>query len=181
MGSVTFRPMGEGDLDLVGGWLLEPHVARWWLSGTTREAELETYRSRVASPTPTVMLTVLEDGVPIGWCQWYRWGDYPDEARATGADADEAGIDYAIGDPGRVGKGVGTRLVGALVAEVRRRLPGAGIVSDPAAANVASRRVLEKNGFALVGVRPIATEPVDDPMAVYRLPATGVGDPARRE
>jgi aminoglycoside 6'-N-acetyltransferase len=162
--------MHDRDLGLVGDWLLEPHVARWWLAGTTREAELETYRTRVTGePSATRMLMVLVGGRPVGWCQWYRWGDYPAEARATGARADEAGIDYAIGEPALTGRGVGTALVGALVAEVRGHVPGAGVVSDPAAANVASRRVLEKNGFALVAIRPVETEPVDEPMAIYRL------------
>ncbi len=29
---------------------------------------------------------------------------------------------------------------------------------------------LEKTGFELVAVRPVATEPSDQPMAIYRLP-----------
>jgi predicted acetyltransferase len=42
----------------------------------------------------------------------------------------------------------------------------------PDAANTASRRVLEKNGFELVEIRPVATEPSDAPIAIYRLAAT---------
>ena len=83
----------------------------------------------------------------------------------------EAGIDYAIGDPAQISRGVGTELIAALVAEVRRHHPGAGILADPDARNAASRRVLEKNGFGLVAVRPVASEPTGDPMAIYRLPA----------
>jgi hypothetical protein len=54
-----------------------------------------------------------------------------------------------------------------LTAEIRRPHPSAGILADPDAANTASRRVLEKNGFRLVAVKPVAT---DAPMAIYRLP-----------
>jgi RimJ/RimL family protein N-acetyltransferase len=43
-------------------------------------------------------------------------------------------------------------------------------LADPDAANTASRRVLEKNGFRLVAVKPVATEATDAPMAIYRLP-----------
>jgi len=89
---------------------------------------------------------------------------------ATDALAGEAGIDYAIGDPAHTGHGTGTELIAALVAEVRSHYPGAGILVDPDARNTASRRVLEKNGFRLVTVRPVATEPGSDPMAIYRLP-----------
>jgi RimJ/RimL family protein N-acetyltransferase len=80
--------------------------------------------------------------------------------------AGEAGIDYAIGDPAHTGHGTGTALIAALAAEVRRHHPGAGILVDPDARNTASRRVPEKNGFRLVAVRPVTTEP----MAIYRLP-----------
>jgi RimJ/RimL family protein N-acetyltransferase len=116
------------------------------------------------------MLTVVADGVPVGWCQWYRWADYPAEAAAVEAQPDEVGLDYAIGDPRAVGRGVGTRMVAALVAEARRQVGDVGVLVIPDAANVASRRVLEKNGFALVAVRPVVTEPSDNPMALYRLP-----------
>jgi hypothetical protein len=45
---------------------------------------------------------------------------------------------------------------GTLVTEIRRRHPGAGILTTPEAANTASRRVLERNGFDLesAGVSP---------------------------
>jgi len=62
-------------------------------------------------------------------------------------------------------------MVAALVAEVRRQHRGAGVLVDPDAANRASRRVLERNGFDLVAVRPVACEPTDNPMAIYRLRA----------
>jgi aminoglycoside 6'-N-acetyltransferase len=164
--------MTESDLPAIAAWLGLPHVARWWTAGTTAEAELAEYRQRVSdgADPATVMLMVLRDDVPVGWCQWYRWADYPAEAAEMGARDGEAGIDYAIGDPACIGRGLGTELIAALVAEVRRQHPGAGIMADPDAANTASRRVLEKNGFGLVAVRPVATEPGDAPMAIYRLP-----------
>jgi GNAT superfamily N-acetyltransferase len=85
----------------------------------------------------------------------------------------DCGIDYALSEPAVAGRGVGTELVAALVAEVLAHHPGAGILSDPQATNTASRRVLEKNGFVLVAERPVPSEPVAAPMAIYRLPAPG--------
>jgi RimJ/RimL family protein N-acetyltransferase len=164
--------MTPDDLPVVRGWLGLPHVARWWLPDTTAEAEIAEYRQRVAGPpSATILLMATWDDVPIGWCQWYRWADYPAEAAAMGARAGEIGIDYAIGDPAFVGRGVGTALIAALVAWVRQAYPGAGVLTDPDAANAASRRVLEKNGFTLVAVRQVETEPGDSPMAIYRLAA----------
>ena len=168
---LRLRPMASDDLASVRAWLDLTHVARWWLPETTAEAEIAEYRARLGSQSPaTTMLTVTWDDVPVGWCQWYRWADDPAEAAAMGALEGEAGIDYAIGDPAFNGRGVGTALIAALVARVRRSHPAAGVLTDPEAANTASRRVLEKNGFELVAVRPVAAEPHNRPMAIYRLP-----------
>jgi aminoglycoside 6'-N-acetyltransferase len=171
---IVLSPLTEDDVPRVAAWLQLPHVARWWLADTTAEEEIGKYRQRIgpeSKPTTRMLLVSLHDE-PIGWCQWYRWADYPAEAAAMEACDGEAGIDYAIGDPARIGHGAGTMLVAALAADVRRHHPGAGIVAGPDAANVASRRVLEKNDFYLVAERSVATEPTDRPIAIYRLPAT---------
>lgn len=163
--------MTEADLPAVEAWLRLPHVARWWTPDAPAEAETAKYRERICQGTRPAahMLTVTLDSTPVGWCQWYRWADYPADARAIGARDREIGIDYAIGDPAQVGRGTGTALIATLMAEISRRHPGAGILAAPDAANAASRRVLEKNGFQLVAVRPVATEATDAPMAIYRL------------
>jgi RimJ/RimL family protein N-acetyltransferase len=170
--------MTESDLPSVEAWLRLPHVARWWTPDTTAGAEIAKYRERVRQDQPaTHLLMVTQDGTPAGWCQWYRWADHPADAEAIGAREGEIGIDYAIGDPAQVGRGAGTTLIATLVTEIRRRHPGAGILADPDAANRASRRVLEKNGFHLVAVRPVATEASDAPMAIYRLPSAAAAPP----
>ena len=168
------RPMTEDDLPAVAAWLVLPHVARWWTPDTTAEEEIAKYRRRVSPQErpATSMLMVTWDGDCIGWCQWYRWADYPAEAAAMDARDGEVGIDYAIGDAAWTGRGAGTAMVAALVAEARRYCPGAGVLVVAAAANAASRRVLEKNGFGPVAVRPVATEPGHAPLAIYRLPAS---------
>lgn len=166
---LTFRSMREADLELVRIWLALPHVAAWYLTGSTLEQELDELRQCIAGEQPTYALVVLERGQPIGWCQWYMCGDYPDHAAGVGAEPGDIGVDFAIGDPARVGKGVGTSLIAALVAFVSERHPGAGFVADPEATNRASRRVLEKNGFELVREGTIASEPTAATMAIYRL------------
>ena len=173
--------MTEADLPAVRAWLLLPHVARWWTPDTTAEAEVAKYRERVRKDTKsaTHMLMITLDGTPVGWCQWYRWADYSAEAEAIGARDGEIGIDYAIGDPAQVGRGVGTMLIAALTTEVRRHHPGSGILTGPDAANAASRRVLEKNGFRLVAVRPVATEASDAPIAICRLSPAAPGQEFR--
>jgi len=70
-----------------------------------------------------------------------------------------------------VGRGVGTALITELVHLIRAHQPRVAVMADPDERNVASRRVLEKNGFELVAVKAIPSEPTDDPMAIYRLAA----------
>jgi aminoglycoside 6'-N-acetyltransferase len=168
---IELRPMTEADLRLVAGWLHEPHVARWWLQDETADEQLAVYRRVLTGELDdgTHLLIVVERGVAVGWCQWYRWDDTPDAARELATRPGELGIDYALGDPAATNRGLGTEMIAALVRELRRHHPGCGIVVEPEAANGASRAVLRRNGFELVDVRPLAFERNDRPMAIYRL------------
>ncbi|HJQ43287.1 MAG TPA: GNAT family N-acetyltransferase [Jatrophihabitantaceae bacterium] len=164
--AVALRPLVENDLPLVEAWLRQPHLARWWLTASTVDDEIADIRQYLDGE-PFEVLMVELDGVPIGWCQWYRWWDDPDEAAELGVGPDDVGIDYGIGEPDVIGRGIGTALIAALVAHVRRHTPAA-IVVEPDALNAASRRVLEKNGFELVDVRRLSFE-VEENNAIYRL------------
>ncbi len=167
---LQLRPMVIDDLPQIDAWLREPHVSRWFLQDSTLEQTLEKCRNGIDGVEPTHLLVVLEDEVAIGWCQWYRCSDHPDYEVGVGAATSDIGIDYAIGKPSAIGRGLGTQLITELVRWVREVHPGAGVIADPEAANVPSRRILEKNEFQLIDVRPVASEPSTKPMAIYRLP-----------
>jgi aminoglycoside 6'-N-acetyltransferase len=165
---VTLRPMVDSDLALIETWLGQPHVARRWPPNVVARVETDKYRARIAGQQPVTMLMVVDGGKPIGWCQWYRWDDHVADAAASGAEPHEIGIDYEIGDKNAVRRGVGTEMIRTLVEAVRKVVGPVGFLVAPEASNLASRRVLEKNGFELVGIRPIATEWTDAPMAIHR-------------
>lgn len=165
---LTLRPMIEDDLALVRRWLGEPHVARWWPEPA--ETELRGYARCLAGDEPTFLEIVEVDGLPVGWAQWYRWHDYSDDAFAYGAGEHDIGIDYALGELSATGRGVGTAMVAALVAQVRARYPGADLLTDVAPDNHASRRVLEHGGFVPVETRVVAAEPCGT-VVMYRLSA----------
>lgn len=173
---LALRAMRSSDLESVRQWLAEPHVARWYLTESTLEEEIDDLSRCIAGLERTHALIVLEGGRPIGWCQWYLCSDYPDHETAVGAGPGDVGIDYAIGDRARTGRGVGTALIAALVAHIRDRHPGAGVITDPEATNLASRRVLEKNGFRLLREGPVESERSDAVMAVYRLAPPGTSE-----
>lgn len=166
---LTLRRMKEAELELVKAWMTDFVVAQWYLVGSSVEKDIEDLRSCISGDEPTEVLLVSDQEVPIGWCQWYLCGAYPDHAEGVGAGTDDIGIDYALGDPVRRGAGVGTALIAALITYIRQQHAAAAIFADPEASNVASRRVLEKNGFQLLGVRPLDSEPTDTPVAIYRL------------
>jgi aminoglycoside 6'-N-acetyltransferase len=163
--NVALRPMTEADLPLVADWLLTPHVAHWWTEDPADE--IADYRRCINGEEPTRALMIFLDGSPVGWCQWYRWADYP-EAAEYNAGAEDVGMDYAIGEATLVGRGVGTSMIAALLADIRGALPDAPVLVAVDAHNISSRRVLEKNGFVLAGLRDIPSEP-EDLSALYRL------------
>jgi aminoglycoside 6'-N-acetyltransferase len=174
---IELRQMVAADLPYVRSWLCEPHVVRGWLGDGAAGDEVEKISRRVSGSgeQPIRMLTIVERPAaeplmarPIGWCQWYPWDAYPAEAEALGAREGDCGLDYAIGDPQAIGRGLGTELIGLLVAQVRRHRPDCGLIVAPEATNRASRRVLERHNFSLIAVRPVASEPNPSPMAIYR-------------
>lgn len=164
--TVTLRDMTAADLALLGHWLREPHVARWWSDDLAEQ--LTEFADAVAGRDPTHVLIAEDDGRPVGWAQWYPWADSPDEAPQYGATEHDFGIDYGIGATADVGRGVGTELIALLVQQIRLTHPRAPILVAVATSNTPSRRVLEKNGFVLVDERMIEAEPGDDLTALYR-------------
>lgn len=113
----------------------------------------------------------MEDGRPFGFCQSYRHADEPAWDRTIGLP-NVAGVDYLIGDAARCGQGLGTRMIGAFCDVVFGLYPEVdGIASVPQAANGASRKVLEHNGFRLVDVRMVESDDPGDagPAAIYLL------------
>ena len=172
-GRIEFRPFARADLPLLGRWLGAPHVARWWPREDASAAALDAhYGPAIDGTDPTRLFLIAVDGAPAGFCEAYLHADEPAWDRAVGLP-NVAGIDYLIGDPGLCGNGLGTRIIAAFCDVVFGLYPGAcGIASVPQAANPASRRVLEKNGFQLVEVRTVESEDPGDagPAAVYLLP-----------
>jgi aminoglycoside 6'-N-acetyltransferase len=104
---ITFRQLGETDLELLHGWLNQPHVSEWWGGPQA----LQKVRSDYLEPAPTDRTTyyVVDcDDAEIGLIQRYPWSaERPNYIQAIGALAGEVGIDYLIGVPALVGVGLG--------------------------------------------------------------------------
>jgi len=146
---IGFRPMTRADFPDVVTWQCRPHVARWWSSeASTVEGAEAHYGPALDGTDPTRMWVTEVNGRSVGMVQDYRVGDHPDWSLLT-ARPDAIGFDYLIGDPARVGHGIGTRALWAFLRDVVwPGYPGAGeFFAAPDHRNEASLRVLDKLGF----------------------------------
>lgn len=148
--SIAFRPLTRADFRDVVAWQARPHVARWWgEEATGLEAAEAHYGPALDGDDPTRLWVLELNGRSVGFLQDYRIGDHPAYALLT-ARPDAVGFDYLLGDPGWVGRGVGTRMLWAFLRDVV--VPGHPGVRELFAApdhrNLGSLRVLDKLGFA---------------------------------
>lgn len=146
---VSLRPMTRGDLPAVARWRGAEHVDRWWHTDgpATLEGVTAKYGADIDGTTPTRMWVVEANGRSVGFVQDYLISDYPEFALLT-PDPAAIGLDYAIGEPEWVGRGLGTRLVWEWMLRARRRFPdAASYFAAPDHRNEASLRVLDKAGF----------------------------------
>ena len=169
---MTLRPMTEADLPCVATWLAEPHVKRWWHVEDDLSALTAKYRPRLVGEEPTHMLIVGANDSDVGLAQWYRWDDYAEDRENYRIGAGELGIDYLIGSPDACGRGLGTAMIAALLDHLRSASPARTPVSvTPEAANVPSRRILEKNAFVHISTFQSAHldgRAPEGPTAIYR-------------
>jgi RimJ/RimL family protein N-acetyltransferase len=168
---IAFHPLTHDDLAMLERWLHAPHVRQWW--GEPRDAAqiADDYGPCLDGTDPTRLYLILAGGRPVGMMQCYRHDDNPEWDRTVGIPR-AAGIDYLIGEPGVIGRGIGSRAIAhfsALVFATYSDLDA--IVAAPQAANRASCRALEKAGYALAELRTLESDdPMDaGPSAIYLL------------
>lgn len=176
----TFERLTREDFGLLAGWLAEPHVARWWNHETSPEAVEDDFGGVIDGDENAEDYVALLDGRPIGLIQYCRFHDYPEyvaemaEVYPVGPTA--AAIDYLIGDPSSVGRGVGTAMIQAFVERIWATAPEVDHLVVPVnTANVASWRALEKAGFRVVARGELDPDnPIDDRLhEILRLDRPG--------
>jgi aminoglycoside 6'-N-acetyltransferase len=152
---VTFERLTRDRFGLLGRWLAEPHVRRWWAHDPSPGAVEADFGPTVDGREPAEDHVALVDGQPVGLVQFCRLVDHPvyrDELGAVVPVEDgAASIDYLVGEPSMVGRGVGPAVIAAFVERVWEREPSVTHLVVPVnAGNVASWRALEKAGFRRV-------------------------------
>jgi 8-oxo-dGTP pyrophosphatase MutT (NUDIX family) len=164
---IAFRPLMMADLPDLVRWRHAPHAARWFPEPLDLAAAQRKYGPRIAGDSPTRVHVAVVDGHAAGFLQHYRVADYPAYAAATGLP-DAVGLDYAIGEPELVGRGLGPQLIWSylrdIVVPARPSAPSA--LASPDVANVRSVRALEKAGFVRRGQLTITGEPGPEQLCV---------------
>ena len=165
--AVTLRLMTESDLSLLHDWLNRPHIVEWWggeAERPTLDEVLEHYLPRVLAEEAVTPYIAMLDEEPIGYAQSYvaigsgdGWWEYE-------TDPGVRGIDQSLANPEQLGKGMGTRLVRALVEQLFSDPAVTKIQTDPAPNNHRAIRCYEKAGFVQQG---LITTP--DGPAVYMV------------
>jgi aminoglycoside 6'-N-acetyltransferase len=167
MPALSLRPMRRTDLALMSTWLAAPHVSRWWGDDADPAAVERQYGPSLDGADPAQLRIASLAGRPFGFLQWYLLADEPAYATELAPlleiEPTDASIDYLIGEPNLVGRGLGRALVTAGCDEVWQTSASRRIVVPVHAANTASRRALLGAGFAEVAQGDLEPDfPTDD-------------------
>lgn len=169
---LTFRSLADADLPLLAAWLGRPHVQQWWKDPSAPTKVAEKYLPRIRGTAPTEGFVIVSDGRALGMIQRYRIGDYPETERAIAGTGhtprSAAGIDYMIGEPELLGRGIGSAAIAAFTDKVLEDYRDVdSILVTPQAENIASCRVLEKAGYEQLWVGLLDSDhPADAGLAV---------------
>jgi aminoglycoside 6'-N-acetyltransferase len=175
VGDLGFRLLRRPDLPLLGRWLAEPLVARWWHHETDTAALDRDFGPAIDGTDPTELYLAQLGGHPFGLIQCYRIDSYPEYvaelAPVCAVPPGALSIDYLIGEPALRGQGLCARLIREFVAGSWPRYPDASAVLVPVAVgNRASWRSLESAGFARIARGPLPPDnPIDPPDSMVYL------------
>ncbi len=131
---LKFARLTAEDLPLLKFWLDESHVKTWW------DQNMIKYILRLAADSPIKCFIIKIDNVPVGFIQHYP----------SGYQAGAEGVDFFIGNPTFIGKGLGAFLLSEFI---ERMLPAKTVVVDPDVKNVRAIRTYEKTGFQKIAER----------------------------
>lgn len=176
MTAFEFKPIERSDFPLISEWLATPHVARWWNHDPSLPAIEADFGGCVDGTEPCDVFIALLDRIPVGLIQRYRFGAYPqyiDElAHILQVPPQLTSIDYLVGPPDALGKGIGSAMIAALASRTWDDDPATPAIIVPVQAdNHASWRSLVRAGFVRIAEGELTPDnPIDDAAHyIYRL------------
>ncbi len=152
-GRLTLRPFSDDDIAFMEKWLAQPHVARWYQYPDHWLREL---RERAGEFSFITHFIAEYGSVPVGFCQYYDchfaqahevWNDH---WRISERKGEVFSLDYLIGEPGYLRRGLAKEMVLQMM-ERLRNIGARTVIAAPEKENTASCRVLEACGFEYDG------------------------------
>lgn len=143
---IKLRPLTQDDLTIFKKWLYTPHVAKWYHEPQDWIMEVEQQDGEFN----WIHHFIVEyDDKPIGFCQYYACDDSVEEWEGYTALGGSYSIDYMIGEPDYLGKGLAKQIVFALIDMIKEHSDAKRIVVKPEEDNDASRGLLQACKFEL--------------------------------
>jgi len=133
-------------------WLQRPHVAAWFahFSPSTYEGMVQEQTAKRDGTEASSPYLILMDGVPVGYIQGYRWGDFPEITGPLALSGEAVGADLYIADPELLGRGLGPRIVATFYLRLMDEMGlDLGFI-DPEVDNTRAIRAYEKAGFTFL-------------------------------
>ena len=152
----SFVPLQRSDYPLLSEWLRQPHVAAWWADDPDLAALELQYGDCIDGKEACHGFLACYDQEPIGLVQYFLLAAYPEYAAEIAEHVvipqGSASMDYMIGVPKLVNRGLGTRMLDAFVKKIFAEASDASpevthILVPTHLDNKASWGVLEKIGF----------------------------------
>jgi len=179
-GRFGFRPLRRDDVAMLCDWLARPHVLAWWHHDPSPASVEADFGPGIDGEDPVEYFIVAIDGDECAFiqsCQLHDEDEWWNALQVVDAPRDAFTVDYFIAEPSLIGRGLGTAMIGAFLADRWRRYPDATCsIVDVNPANPPSWRALEKNGYCAVweGELDVSNPRDQGPTRVYRLerPAT---------
>ena len=148
---VTLRFMTEQDVPMLHNWLNRPHIVEWWGGDHPTLAQVRgKYLPRIMAEELVTPYIAMLGARPIGYAQSYVALSSGDGWWEGETDPGVRGIDQSLAEPTDLGKGLGTKLVAALVDLLFSDSGVTKIQTDPAPTNLRAIRCYEKAGFRQV-------------------------------
>lgn len=183
--TVEWRPVEAADFPLLADWLARPHVHRYWHHDFTPEGVAKDFGPGTRGEEAGEDLLVFVDGRPTALVQRSRIADYAEDfeefRRIVEVPPGAVTIDYLIADQSRTGRGLGTAIIRAVVADTWSTYPDCpAIIVGVVAGNIASWRALEKAGFRRIAEGDMEPDnPIDPPLHVISRIDRPEGRPSR--
>jgi len=162
---VSLRLMTEHDIPMLHDWLNRPHIVEWWGGERPTLAEVRNkYLPRIMAKELVTPYIAMLGQRPIGYAQSYialgSGGGWWEEETDPGV----RGIDQSLAEASDLGKGLGTKLVTALIELLFHDSAVTKIQTDPSPTNLRAIRCYEKAGF-----RQVKSITTPDGPAIYML------------